>query len=280
MLTPFALGTAIGAIASERVPVGNAAGDPLASWLNPTSLLIGVLAVVASAYVAAVFLAADADRQGERAMIAAFRRRALGAGGLAGAIALGGLFVLRADAPMLFAGLTEGAGLAAVGASAGAGVGTLALVAASRFEPARYTAGVAVAAIIAGWGIAQSPSFLPGLTVREAAASDATMVVLLVGLAAGALLLVPSLALLFRLVLAGRFDPGRADERADPDVRPRPRAPLGAPRGVAALAISGAIVLVVASASWLQGAGAVAMVAGTALAVPRLLLRAEAEERG
>src|SRR3954468_19909270 len=45
VITPFALGAAIGGIASGRVPVGNAAGDPWTSWLNPTSMAIGVIAV-------------------------------------------------------------------------------------------------------------------------------------------------------------------------------------------------------------------------------------------
>jgi cytochrome d ubiquinol oxidase subunit II len=57
ILTPFALGTMVGAIASERVPVGNAAGALWGSWLNPTAIFIGVLAVATGAYMAAVFLA-------------------------------------------------------------------------------------------------------------------------------------------------------------------------------------------------------------------------------
>src|SRR6266511_1784950 len=67
ILTPFALGAAVGGIASRRVPVGNAAGDQFSSWLNPTSLLIGVLAVATAAYMAAVFLCGDAARLGEPA---------------------------------------------------------------------------------------------------------------------------------------------------------------------------------------------------------------------
>src|ERR1700731_244109 len=62
VLTPFALGTAIGAIATGRVPVGNAVGNPVTSWLNPASVLIGALAVVFSGYLAAVYLAADSLR--------------------------------------------------------------------------------------------------------------------------------------------------------------------------------------------------------------------------
>ena len=170
VLTPFALGTAIGGIASGRVPVGNAEGDLLSSWLNPTSLLIGVLAVATAAYLAAVFLAADAARQHDEPLTTAFRRRALVAGVVAGAIALGGLAVVREDASGLFEGLTEGAGLGALFASVAAGIWTMALVSRSRFEPARYTAAVAVAAIVVGWGAAQSPTFLPGLTVEQAAA--------------------------------------------------------------------------------------------------------------
>src|SRR5437870_9820047 len=77
VLTPFALGTVVGAIASGRVPVGNAQGDLFASWLNPTSVLTGALAVSTSSYLAAVYLAADARRVGERTLELDFRARAL-----------------------------------------------------------------------------------------------------------------------------------------------------------------------------------------------------------
>ena len=56
LLTPFFMGTVVGAVASGRVPEGNAAGDPVTSWVNPVSLLVGVLFVVTGAYLAAVFL--------------------------------------------------------------------------------------------------------------------------------------------------------------------------------------------------------------------------------
>ena len=54
VLTPFALGAAIGAIATDRVPVGNASGQLFSSWLNPISIFIGALAVANCAYLAAV----------------------------------------------------------------------------------------------------------------------------------------------------------------------------------------------------------------------------------
>jgi cytochrome bd ubiquinol oxidase subunit II len=208
VLTPFALGAAIGGIASGRVPVGNAAGDLATSWLNPTSIMTGVLAVATSGYLAAVYLAGDATRSGEEQLARTFQRRALIMGLVAGALAIAGLVVLRSDARALFDDLTSGAGIVAVIASAAAGVLTLALVRAQRYEPARFSAALAVAAIVAGWGIAQSPDILPGLTVRAAAADRSTLVALLISIAAGFIVLLPSLAMLFGLVLRGRFDTG------------------------------------------------------------------------
>jgi cytochrome d ubiquinol oxidase subunit II len=230
ILTPFALGAALGGIASGRVPIGNAAGDLLTSWLNPTSLLIGTLAVAFSAYLAATYLAGDAARLGSAGLTRAFRARALGAGVVAGALALGGLGVLAADAEDLFDGLTEGAGLAAVAGSALAGIVTLALVRAERFEPARYTAALAVAAIVAGWGIAQSPEILPGLTIEEAAAERSILIATLVGVAVGTVILAPSLALLFGLTLGGRFDAGAP--AAAPAARPVGQRPPGGRRSL------------------------------------------------
>jgi cytochrome bd ubiquinol oxidase subunit II len=272
VLTPFALGTAIGGIASGRVPIGNAEGDLMSSWLNPTSLLVGVLAVATAAYMAAIFLAADAARQDDELMSTAFERRALTAGVVAGAIALGGLAVVREDANSLFEGLIEGGGLAALLASGAAGVATLALVARSRFEPARYTAAVAVAAIVAGWGVAQSPTFLPGLTVEEAAAEKSTLVALLVGLGVGALILVPSLFVLFRLVLSGRFDPDARLSAPGREPAPIDAGPRSPPLALfLTFGVGAAMLLVVATASWLRVLAALAMLGTMALALPALL---------
>jgi cytochrome d ubiquinol oxidase subunit II len=206
ILTPFALGAVIGGIASFRVPVGNAEGDLVSSWLNPTSVLIGVLAVATAAYLAAVYLAADAVRLDRPDLAAAFRLRALVTAIVAGAVAIGGLAVVRHDARPLWDGLTSGSGLVAVAVSAVAGAATLGLVWRGRFEPARLTASIAVAAIIAGWALAQRPTLLKGLTIEEAAAGRSSLIAVVVSVALGALLLVPSLALLFGLVLKGRFD--------------------------------------------------------------------------
>jgi cytochrome bd ubiquinol oxidase subunit II len=215
LLTPFALGTAVGAIASGRVPVGNAAGDPLTSWLNPTSLLVGTLAVATGAYVAAVYLAGDAARAGLDDLAAAFRTRALGAGVVTGAIAFAGLAVVAYDADPVGDELFAWPAVAGIAASAAAGIATIDLVRRWRFEAARYGASAAVAAVVAGWALAQRPELLPGLTVEEAAAGRPVLIATIVGVALGGLILIPSLALLFGLVLHGRFDEQAADRSSD-----------------------------------------------------------------
>jgi cytochrome d ubiquinol oxidase subunit II len=207
VLVPFFLGAAVGGVASGRVPVGNLAGDPVDSWLNPTSVLIGVLAVLTGAYLAAVFLAGDSVRAGLPDLARAFRARALGAGMVTGAVALAGLLVLRSDARLLFDGLTSGGGLVMVIVSALAGVGTLALVWVERYGAARLTAALAVAAIVVGWALAQNPYLLPGqLTLEKGAADDAVLGAVLISMAVGALILGPSLWWLYRLTLSGRLD--------------------------------------------------------------------------
>jgi cytochrome bd ubiquinol oxidase subunit II len=207
VLVPFCLGAALGGIAAGEVEVGNALADPISSWLNPTGILVGSLAVVMGAYLAAVYMAADSQRAELPDLVEAFRARALGSGVVAGAVAIGGLAVLNSDAPDLYDGLTSGGGLACVIASAVAGVSALVLVWSRRFEAARYTAAAAVASVTIGWAVAQSPYLLPGeLTLDAAAADDATLVAVLVSVAVGLLILLPSLYLLYSLTLRGRLD--------------------------------------------------------------------------
>jgi cytochrome d ubiquinol oxidase subunit II len=210
VLTPFALGTAVGAIAIGRVPVGNAVGNPVTSWLNPACVLIGALAVVFSGYLAAVYLAADSLRESKAigaggddgTLAAAFRRRALAAGLVCGALALAGLLVMRRSG----LNLTHGVALGLVCVSAVAGLATLLLCWWYRFELARVTAALAVAAVVVGWAAGQAPRLLPGLTVVQAAAGRSTLVALIVAVACGAVVLVPSLGLLYTLFLRGRLD--------------------------------------------------------------------------
>jgi cytochrome d ubiquinol oxidase subunit II len=199
VITPFFLGAVAGAVASGRVPAGIAEAHPVRSWLNPTSVLGGVLAVTVCAYLAAVYLTADAHRNDEPALVEAFRRRAFAAGAVAGVMVLAGIGVLHADAPELFDGLT-GRGRPLVALSALAGLVSLGCIWQRRFVAARVAAAGAVTSVLWGWAAGQYPDLLVGeLTISQAAADPATLQAVLLSLAVGAVLVVPALAALYAL---------------------------------------------------------------------------------
>ncbi len=199
LLTPFFLGVSAGAVAGGRVPPGLAAGDLVTSWLNPTSIVCGVLTVCLTAYLAAVYLTREAEREGEGDLAESFRRRALGSGVVTGAVAIGAILVLRSDARDLADELLSGWGLVLVVVSVLAGLVSLGLIATRRYLAVRVTAAAAVTALLWGWGAAQYPSMLPGMTASDAAAQHSVLVASLGALGGGALLLVPSMLWMFRI---------------------------------------------------------------------------------
>ena len=202
---------------------GTRRATSFSSWLNPTSLLVGVLAVAVAAYLAAVYLAADAKRLELPELAEAFRVRALadrrGRGRRRDGAACSSSATTRAA---IWDGLTSGAGLGAVVVSACAGAATMLLVWTRRYGPARATAAAAVAAVLVGWVLAQRPELLPGLSIHEAAAGRSTLVALVIATVIGAVLLVPSLVDPLRPA-ARRPLRRRAEERRAARSRP-PRA--------------------------------------------------------
>jgi cytochrome d ubiquinol oxidase subunit II len=181
--------------------------------------------------------------------------------------------VLRSDAHPLYHHLVEGKGLIGLLASIVAGSATLALVWGKRYEASRYTAATAVAAIIAGWALAQSPVFLQGLTVREAAAGRDTLVAVTVAVLAGAAILFPSLALLFRLVLGG--DLGGGESAAGQPTQARSLftalAPGLLPRLAIACLVAGIGFTTIADAAWAHTIGVFSLFAFIVVAFPAAL---------
>ncbi|MEU1595869.1 cytochrome d ubiquinol oxidase subunit II [Streptomyces sp. NPDC005708] len=200
VLTPYFFGTIAGGIASGRVPSAGH-GDALTSWVNPTSILGGVLAVTVCAYLAAVFLTGQAQRRGDTSLEKAFRYRAFGAGIAAGLVALAGVFLLHTDSPRLFHQLrTVGAPLLAV--SGVCGLAALLLLRRGRPSVVRTLAAIAIATVVAGWGVAQYPYLLgTHLTIQHAAAPAASLWVLFVVTCVAAGLIAPSLLVLYSLQL-------------------------------------------------------------------------------
>ena len=199
VLVPYCLGAVVGGIASGRVPSGGKAGDPWDSWVNPTSVLGGVLAVSMTAYLAAFLLVADARRLSDEAMVTYFRRRAVVAGVVAGLVSVAGIFVLSDDADYLFDGLTSRA-LPLVVLSGLSGLAALLLLVRRARRGPRLAAVGAVGSLVLAWGIAQWDYLLPtSLTVSAAAAPDGTIAAVLVATGLAVALVVPAFVLLYVL---------------------------------------------------------------------------------
>jgi cytochrome d ubiquinol oxidase subunit II len=199
LLTPFFMGTVIGAIATGAIPAG-ATHASLPAWTSPTALLAGLLFVAACGYLAAVYLVGEAARRGDRRLEAYFTRRAQAAAIIAGALSLAALATLRSANPTLFAHLT-GRALALVVLTGVCGLAVLALLTVGQIKGIRVIAALGVAAVIWGWGVAQYPVLLPGtpVTLANAGAPHATLVALVVLFVAVVVLIGPSFALLFTL---------------------------------------------------------------------------------
>ncbi|HET7053770.1 MAG TPA: cytochrome d ubiquinol oxidase subunit II [Solirubrobacterales bacterium] len=198
VLTPFFMGTVVGAIASGNVPAaGN--GEPFASWTGPLPLLTGALFVLSSAYLAAIFLVADSHRLDDQEMESYFSRRALSAGLVAGAVALAGLIALHGEARYVYDRLIV-EGLPLVIVSILCGFGVLGLLLARGRRGLRPLAAGAVIAVIWGWGVAQFPYLLPtSLRIDQAAAPVPTLDAIIVVFGAAALVVLPALGLLYWL---------------------------------------------------------------------------------
>jgi cytochrome d ubiquinol oxidase subunit II len=204
LITPFFLGAVAGGVASGRVPA-EGGGDVWGSWLNPTSLFGGAIAVGTCCFLAGAFLTADAERGGHAELAEQLRRRTLVIGLLTGLIVFAALVPLEHDAPTLANGL-EGRAAPLIIVSALAGAATLVLLFRRRYAVARLTAVAAVAAVISGWGVAQYPWMLVDeVTIQDAAGAPATLSGLLIVVALAAVIVLPALLYLFWLTQSERW---------------------------------------------------------------------------
>ena len=200
LITPFFMGTVVGAVATGQVPV-HPAGNVLAAWTSPTAILTGFLFVAACAYISAVFLVLEARQRGHQDLTRYFSVRATAAGVLSGAIAGGTFEELSTSAPYDYARLT-GVALPLVAISIAAGIAVLGMLWLRWYHPVflRVTAAIAVATVVWGWGLAQYPYLFPtSLPLAAGSAPNATLVGEFVVAGLAVLLVAPGFALLYFL---------------------------------------------------------------------------------
>jgi cytochrome bd ubiquinol oxidase subunit II len=199
VLTPFFMGTVVGAIASGEVPA-TGDGDPTGSWTGLLPLVTGALFVLVGAYTAAVFLVRDSGARGDDELRDYFARRALIVAVVAGIGAVVGVIALHRDARFIYDGLTSWPGIALVIGSAVCGLAAVALLLTGRNRGLRVAAVGAGVALIWGYFAAAFPYMLPtSLTISQAAGASATLTEVIVVFGVAAITVVPSLALLYSL---------------------------------------------------------------------------------
>jgi cytochrome bd ubiquinol oxidase subunit II len=237
LITPFFMGTVVGAVVTGQVPV-HPAGNVLAAWTSTTAILTGFLFVAACAYISAVFLVPEALQSGQHDLVRYFSLRATAAGAVTGALAGGTFFELSVSTPYVFHRLT-GIALPLVAISIAAGIAVLGMLWLRWHHPVylRATAAIAVAAVVLGWGLAQYPYLFPtSLTLAAGTAPTGTLVSEFVVAGLALLLVAPGFALLYflqqhRLLTAADSD---ADLRLAAQLQPSvPGQPVTAPASAA-----------------------------------------------
>ncbi len=209
VVTPFFFGAIAGAVASGRVPLDGQT-DAWSVWLTPTSMLGGVLAVGVCAWLAGVFLAADAHRDGQPELAKSFTTRALVTGVVVGAISLVGIVILETDAPTLADGL-ERSGAPFVIVSGLGGLAAMWFLRQGEPGRARVPAAIAVVAIVVGWGAGQYPWILVDtIEIDEAAGARSTLWGLIIAFVFAGTVAVPPLIWMLRLSGVGSLSVGEA----------------------------------------------------------------------
>ncbi len=206
VITPVMLGVCVGAVAagSIRVEGGRVLGGFVRPWLAAFPLSVGALATVLFAFLAAVYLTLEAGE--DEALREDFRRRALASGIAVGVLAFVSLALARRGAPLVWEGLHgRDWSLPLRVATALAAVGALAALWRRSFRLARTCAVLQVTLVLWGWGVAQFPFLVPpDLSFARAAAPPAVLRMVLAALAAGTVILAPSLWILYRVFKSAR----------------------------------------------------------------------------
>jgi cytochrome d ubiquinol oxidase subunit II len=198
VLTPFFMGTVVGAIAAGNVPASGE-GEIFPSWIQALPFMIGGMFVASSAYLAAVFLVGDARRAGDADLESYFVRRAIEAAAVAGAFAVAGLIALHSEAHYIYDRLLH-QGLPLVVLSGFCGIGVIVSLLSGWRRPLRPLSIGAVVAVIWGWGVAQFPYLLPtSLKISQASAPGPTLDAVLIVFGVAVVVVLPALGLLYWL---------------------------------------------------------------------------------
>jgi cytochrome d ubiquinol oxidase subunit II len=219
-ITPLFLGIVIGGISSDSVLANGFSGNAfLGAWFHPFPLVVGLLSLSLFAYLSACYLTVEAE---DPTLQSDFRSRAL-TSGVASIVLAAFTYTMAGDsAHEIRDGLWSNpyAWLVEIGAV----IATIAAFHAlwkQYYLRVRIAAAAQVTFIVLGWGIAQFPYLVrPEITIYNGASPRPVLSALVIVVSIGAVVLIPSLALLLHIfktepksAAPGFVEPEGRDER-------------------------------------------------------------------
>jgi cytochrome d ubiquinol oxidase subunit II len=200
VITPFFLGVSAAAVASGNLlpPDGIPRANYIVGWTSPFALVIGFMAVSICATIAAVYLTVEArEIEHDEQLAEEYRQRALIAGGVTAVLGLLGPLLSISEAPILCQGLISHGLLVGI-ATMIIGLFTAGALFIRRYKLARILIIAEVAFMLGAWGLAQFPYIIPPRVTISNSSNDPTVIsILMMSVAIGMVILIPSLYYLF-----------------------------------------------------------------------------------
>ncbi|TMC20998.1 MAG: cytochrome d ubiquinol oxidase subunit II [Chloroflexi bacterium] len=199
ILTPFFLGASAAAVASGKLlrPDGIADATYIVSWTSPFAITIGAMAVALCATLSAVYLVVEANQAHEQLLTESYRRKALWAGAVTAVLGALGLGLSVSEAPLLWSGMVARA-VPVVVATMLIGLATATTLYIKRYRIARLLIISETAFLLGSWGLSQYPYIIPPqATIANSANEPSVILMLLITIACGLAILLPSLYYLF-----------------------------------------------------------------------------------
>jgi cytochrome d ubiquinol oxidase subunit II len=199
VITPFLLGMIAGAIAGGDIHVHGqeVVANYWTTWTTPFAFACGAFALGLCSVLAATYLTAEAQTNGDQELLGIFLPRAILAGAATAVIGAIAALLARWEEPLLWQGLVGKALPLSLGAVL-VGLATAGALLLGRYRPARILVAAETALIIGAWGVAQYPYLVvPDLTVQNAASPASTLSLAIISSLLGMLILLPSLWYLF-----------------------------------------------------------------------------------
>jgi cytochrome d ubiquinol oxidase subunit II len=218
VITPFFLGMSAAAVASGDLlpPDGTPRADYIVGWTSPFALVIGAMAVALCATLAAIYLTVEArDAEHDEQLAEGYRLRAMIAGGITAVLGVLGLWLSSSQAQILWQGMLDH-GVPVVIITMIIGLFTAIALFLRHYKLARILVVAETAFMLGAWGLAQFPYIiLPHATIDNSSNDPTVIVTLLVCVAVGMVIVIPSLYYLFSVFKLAYPVPGlRRDEAA------------------------------------------------------------------